>query len=219
MFQTVRCVWVKRFYANNLLFSFLPCLGQLLLWKHFICHYIALKTLTTNINHPWIFNPFVPSAPFLYHLKTSENRKVFWCFQEVQKGCIGNEWVKLGEWNNRPPVYQFLKFLLACRFTFNVYAKNVREKRSALSEMLRFYWMLMDMCLPKFDIDQSTVAPNCFKSHTNSWCPDFFQKKNCLIPDLKFTLPDITSFLPDNLSGLYKKRYSGLLDGKLCEDR
>ena len=24
--------------------------------------------------------------------------------------------------------------------------------------------MLMDMCLPKFDIYQSTVAPNCFKS-------------------------------------------------------
>ena len=24
---------------------------------------------------------------------------------------------------------------------------------------------------------QSAVAPNCIKSHTNSWCPDFFQKK------------------------------------------
>ena len=31
-------------------------------------------------------NPFVPNAPFLY-------RKVFWCFQGVKKGCIGNEWV------------------------------------------------------------------------------------------------------------------------------
>ena len=37
---------------------------------------------------------FVPSLPFLYPLKTSENRKVFWCFQGVEKGCIGNEWVK-----------------------------------------------------------------------------------------------------------------------------
>ena len=36
--------------------------------------------------------------------------------------------------------------------------------------------MLMDMCLPKFDIYQNTLAPNCFKSHTNSRCPDFFQK-------------------------------------------
>ena len=46
-----------------------------------------------NINLVEI-NPFVPNAPFLYPLKTSENRKVFWCFQRVEKGCIGNEWVK-----------------------------------------------------------------------------------------------------------------------------
>ena len=39
-------------------------------------------------------NPFLPKEPFLYPLKTSENRKVFWCFQEVEKGGIGNEWVK-----------------------------------------------------------------------------------------------------------------------------
>ena len=39
-------------------------------------------------------NPFVVNAPFLYPLKTSENRKVF-CFQRVEKGFIGNEWVKV----------------------------------------------------------------------------------------------------------------------------
>ena len=33
-------------------------------------------------------NPFVPSAPFLYPMKTSENRK------GVEKGYIGDEWVK-----------------------------------------------------------------------------------------------------------------------------
>ena len=37
-----------------------------------------------------IFNPFVPNAPFLYHMKTSENFTVFWSFQEVEKGCIRN---------------------------------------------------------------------------------------------------------------------------------
>ena len=41
------------------------------------------------------FNPFVSNAPFLYPLKTSENRKVLWCFQGVKKGCIGNKWVKI----------------------------------------------------------------------------------------------------------------------------
>ena len=37
-------------------------------------------------------NPFVPNAPLLFPLKTSENLAVF-CFQWVEKGCIHNEWV------------------------------------------------------------------------------------------------------------------------------
>ena len=42
-----------------------------------------------------LFNPFAPNAPFLYSLKTSENRKVFWCFQGIEKWCIGNKYVNL----------------------------------------------------------------------------------------------------------------------------
>ena len=38
-------------------------------------------------------NPFVSNAPFLYPMKTSENLIVF-CFQGLENGCIGNEWVK-----------------------------------------------------------------------------------------------------------------------------
>ena len=34
------------------------------------------------------FNPVAPNAPFLYPLKTSENCKVFWYYQAVEKGCI-----------------------------------------------------------------------------------------------------------------------------------
>ena len=41
-------------------------------------------------------NQFVPNAPFFYCLKPSENRKVFCCFQGVEKGCIGKKWVKGG---------------------------------------------------------------------------------------------------------------------------
>ena len=55
------------------------------------------------------------------------------------------------------------------------------------------------MSLPNFDIYQGTGATNCFKSHTNSLCPYFFK-----------ILSDITSLLPDNLSGLKKDLYSGL---------
>ena len=75
--------------------------------------------------------------------------------------------------------------------------------------------MLVDMCLNKFEIYQGIVAPNSFKSRTNFWYPDFFQKNwFCLMSDLKFTLSDVTSFLQGNLSGL-KKLYLGLLYMKL----
>ena len=37
--------------------------------------------------------------------------------------------------------------------------------------------MLIAMCLPKLDLYQGTDAPNCFKSYTNYWFPDFQKKK------------------------------------------
>ena len=46
------------------------------------------------------FNPFVPNARFLCTLKTSENSTVFWCFQWVEKGYIGNEYVNTNQENN-----------------------------------------------------------------------------------------------------------------------
>ena len=42
----------------------------------------------------YILNPFVPNASFLCPLKTG-NRKVFWCFQWLEKRGIGNKWVNL----------------------------------------------------------------------------------------------------------------------------
>ena len=49
-----------------------------------------------NRKHPhFLFNPFVPNAPFLYPLKTSGNRKVLRCFQGVEKGYTGNKWANL----------------------------------------------------------------------------------------------------------------------------
>ena len=68
--------------------------------------------------------------------------------------------------------------------------------------------MLTNMCSPKFDNCHGTGDPTCFKNHANSWCPDIPQF--CLMSGLKFTLPNVISFLPDNLSGVLKKLYSGL---------
>ena len=42
-------------------------------------------------------NPFVPNAPFLYPLKTSENRKVFLCFHGGRERV---HWVRMGYVNS-----------------------------------------------------------------------------------------------------------------------
>ena len=56
--------------------------------------YMAYTPDMTNTKYPWSkVNPFFPNALFLYPLKISENLTVFWCFQGVEKVCIGNEWV------------------------------------------------------------------------------------------------------------------------------
>ena len=62
----------------------------------------ANKMQDTHVHDVWInscfadfLNLFVPNAPFLYSLKTLENLGIFWCFQVVEKWCIGNKWVKV----------------------------------------------------------------------------------------------------------------------------
>ena len=53
------------------------------------------------------------------------------------------------------------KFILTCTLSFEAYAKNVKEKATKCSlETTEVLLMLMNKCLPKFDID---VLPGfCF---------------------------------------------------------
>ena len=66
-----------------------------------------------------LLNPFVPNAAFLYPLKTLQNRKVFWCFQGVEKGCFGNEWVKEHDYDT------FLFSPVKVAETFNFFFRNI----------------------------------------------------------------------------------------------
>ena len=56
------------------------------------------------------FNPVFPNAPSLYPLETSENLTVFWCFQGIEKECIGNEWDNMFR-NPLPPLARLIKSL------------------------------------------------------------------------------------------------------------
>ena len=75
----------------------------------------------------------------------------------------------------------------------------------------------MEMSLPKFNIYKGRVVPNCFRSHANSWCPDYFEKKkNCLMPGLKSTFFDVILFLPENLRCHKFRLYRTLESSKRC---
>ena len=51
-----------------------------------------MDCLDTSINQVSSINTFAPKSPFPYPQKTYT---VFWCFQGVEKGSIGNEWIKM----------------------------------------------------------------------------------------------------------------------------
>ena len=56
---------------------------------------VSIQFLASQIIYTSI-NPFIPNASFLYPLKTSENRNVFWCFLVFSGGrekMLGNKWI------------------------------------------------------------------------------------------------------------------------------
>ena len=63
-----------------------------------ICFHLVCSTLEVNVMKGGSgynvltvnANSFVPNAPFLYPVKTSENLTNFCCLQGVEKGCTGN---------------------------------------------------------------------------------------------------------------------------------
>ena len=88
---------------------------SLFFWKHSITdvwkcfknfseyyNFAKLKSELWIIAGKLLVNPFFPNAPFLYHLKTSANLTIFWCFQAAKKGCNGNELVNLcSDWKKK----------------------------------------------------------------------------------------------------------------------
>ena len=75
-----------------------------------------------------IFNQLIPNAPFLYPLKTSENGKIYWYFQGVEKGNIRNKWVNLIITNliSNLIIYCLQKWLIGIEFNcfFAIHSEN-----------------------------------------------------------------------------------------------
>ena len=92
--------WWETLFINGLT-HFRPMLHFSAPWKQkwegllMFSGSIGKGILTRNGLMVMLYNAkqFVPNALFLYPLKTLENLTVFWCFQGVEKECIGNDLV------------------------------------------------------------------------------------------------------------------------------
>ena len=63
-------------------------------WSNLVYNFVGRELELRFLLCLDILNHSFPMQPFSTPLKTSENLRVFWCFQGVEKGCIGNDWVK-----------------------------------------------------------------------------------------------------------------------------
>ena len=57
--------------------------------------YGLVRTYNGCTKYSIFFNQFVPNAPILYPLKTTESFMVFCFFQVAEKGYIGNKWIHM----------------------------------------------------------------------------------------------------------------------------
>ena len=138
----------------------------------------------------WVKKCYSNTLMFFVLLGAASPLKTFYIYLHTTKNLtenINHPWLfKLGKWNNRHPVYWFLKFMLSCTFSFEAYAKKVGEKATKCS--LKTTEVLLDAdghvltyvsYLSRYNSSKSFEEPQ-----KTLWCPDFFQKKKffwCLL--------------------------------------
>ena len=106
----------------------------------------------------YFINTFIPNAPFLYPLKTSKNLTVFWCFQGVEKGCIGNYWVKFITFNFKFK-FKFIIYLLPSLLTTDIQCMHsCVSMRLTLTTMSHSAWNSSSLII------LTTTKSNCTKS-------------------------------------------------------
>ena len=87
----------------------------------------------------FVFNPFVPNAPYLYSLKALKNLLVFWCFQRVEKGCIGNEKVEPFSFFRTLPIVDFKTK------NFENTETSITEKSANITKSFIFFFQEQEM--------------------------------------------------------------------------
>ena len=113
------------------------------------------------------FIPFVPKALFPCHLKTSENLTVFWCFQGIENGCIGNKWVKVLK-TSAPIKKKVVKYALL----LELQSKVVTRRCSGKNVLLKIVHNSQEKAftLVSFLIRLQAYAKLCIKPMNGCFC-------------------------------------------------
>ena len=100
--------------------------------RPFLCAKVYSGSLVLEISKT--SNPFVPNAPCLYPMKTTEHLTVFWCFQGVEKGCIKKEWANFCYQQQLSWCFiyfeSFRKYLPLCRVTVTEFCGVLQSPHS-----------------------------------------------------------------------------------------
>ena len=120
-----------------------------------------------------VINPFVPNVSFLYPLKTTENYKVFWCFQWVEKRCTGNEWVVFFVFRS---AYHITSYFL---FYFNIFL-------GIFSCFLRLFFGILFGVVFMQRLQKSTLPRQYEKRDPGE--NNFFLKNNIILGELSWIL-------------------------------
>ena len=78
--------------------------------------------------------------PFSTPLKTSQNRKAFWYFQGVGKGCTGNEWVRVSSFWLEIQGTLLFAYSLDINFSVKVFKKVFWNKTTIFADYRFTYW-------------------------------------------------------------------------------
>ena len=93
------------------------------------------------------------------------------------------------------------RFMVGCRFSFEAYVKNIREK--VTKRFLKTTEILLDadehvLCLIFIKVQNLHIV---LRAKQTLYVLIFFQKRFCLMSGLKLTLSDLTLFLRGRLNG------------------
>ena len=126
------------------------------LHQFYITNSIKIREKTSSISfhfqqhtHELLhINPFFPNAPFLYPLKISGNPTVIWCFQRVEKRCIGSKWVNPKNAHHNFIRYQPFRTVIQIKIPFLAVSSNLHWFYS-----LYVFYVSLFLCSQQFLFD------------------------------------------------------------------